>query len=132
MKTNVKASVGGAQRIAYCLKRKPIITSLMNVDELPSVLETDSNIVFILKTDIFVIESVVEQIREAGKLSFVHFDLIEGIGKDKTGVAYLAEKVGIDGIVTTKKHGHRGGEKAGLADGAAVVRIRFGIAGQWH
>lgn len=114
MKTNVKTSAGGAQRIAYCLKRKPIITSLMNADELASVLETDSNIVFILKTDIFVIESVVEQIREAGKLSFVHFDLIEGIGKDKTGVAYLAEKVGIDGIVTTKNTAIVEAKKLGL------------------
>ncbi|WP_106769819.1 glycerol-3-phosphate responsive antiterminator [Paenibacillus faecalis] len=110
----MKASVNGAERIAYCLKRKPIITSLLNVDELPSVLETDSNIVFILKTDIFVIDSIVEQIREAGKLSFVHFDLIEGIGKDRTGIAYLAEKVGIDGIVTTKNSAITEAKKWGL------------------
>ena len=84
---DMKTSVEGAQRISYCLKRKPIITSLMNADELPAVLATESNIVFILKTDIFIIESIVEQIREAGKLSFVHFDLIEGIGKDKTGLS---------------------------------------------
>nr|WP_234032656.1 glycerol-3-phosphate responsive antiterminator [Paenibacillus faecalis] len=114
MKMNLKASVNGAERIAYCLKRKPIITSLLNVDELPSVLETDSNIVFILKTDIFVIDSIVEQIREAGKLSFVHFDLIEGIGKDRTGIAYLAEKVGIDGIVTTKNSAITEAKKWGL------------------
>lgn len=99
---DMRTSVEGAQRITYCLKRKPIITSLMNADELPSVLATESNIVFILRTDIFNIESIVEQIQEAGKLSFVHFDLIEGIGKDRAGVTYLAEKVGIDGIVTTK------------------------------
>jgi glycerol uptake operon antiterminator len=111
---DMKTSVEGAQRISYCLKRKPIITSLMNADELPNVLATESNIVFILKTDIFIIESIVEQIREAGKLSFVHFDLIEGIGKDKTGVKYLAEKVGIDGIVTTKNTAIVEAKKLGL------------------
>ena len=112
MKPNMKA--GGAQRIEYCLKKKPIITTLMSAEELPSVLKTESNIVFIMKTDIFVIEKVVEQIRDSGKLSFVHFDLIEGIGKDKTGVAYLAEKVGIDGIVTTKNTAIVEAKKRGL------------------
>lgn len=98
----MRANRDSFDRLAYCLKRKPVITSLVNKEELPSILQTSSNIVFILKSDIFDIESIVEQIREAGKLSFVHFDLIDGIGKDKMGVAYLADKIGIDGIVTTK------------------------------
>jgi glycerol uptake operon antiterminator len=98
----MKATSDGAKRIMYCLKSKPVITTMFNAEELPMILETGSNIVFILKSDIFIIESIVEKIREAGKLSFVHFDLVEGIGKDKMGIAYLAEKVGIDGIVTTK------------------------------
>ncbi|MGY5344919.1 glycerol-3-phosphate responsive antiterminator [Paenibacillus glucanolyticus] len=110
----MRTSVEGAQRISYCLKRRPIITSLMHAEELPAVLATESNIVFILKTDIFMIESIVEQISEAGKLSFVHFDLIEGIGKDKTGVRYLAEKAGIDGIVTTKNTAIVEAKKLGL------------------
>ncbi|MVO99069.1 glycerol-3-phosphate responsive antiterminator [Paenibacillus lutrae] len=103
-----------AQRVAYCLKKKPVITSLMNAEELPALLQTSSNIVFILKSDIFMIESIVEKIREAGKLSFVHFDLIDGIGKDKAGVAYMAEKIGIDGIVTTKNNIIAEGKKYGL------------------
>lgn len=98
----MRTSRDSFDRLAYCLKRKPVITSLVNKEELPSILQTSSNIVFILKSDIFTIESIVEQIREAGKLSFVHFDLIDGIGKDKMGVAYMADKIGIDGIVTTK------------------------------
>jgi len=98
----MRANKDSFDRLAYCLKRKPVITSLVNKEELPSILQTSSNIVFILKSDIFTIESIVEQIREAGKLSFIHFDLIDGIGKDKMGVAYMADKIGIDGIVTTK------------------------------
>lgn len=92
----------GSQRLTYCLRNKPVITSLVNREELPKILRSTSNIVFILSADILSIDSIVSQIKEAGKLSFVHFDLIDGIGKDKMGVAYLAEKVGIDGIVTTK------------------------------
>ncbi|MFX3635500.1 MAG: glycerol-3-phosphate responsive antiterminator [Candidatus Pristimantibacillus sp.] len=98
----MKRTTGSFDRLDYCLKRKPIITSLVNKEELPNILQSTSNIVFILKSDIIAIESIVEQIRDAGKLSFIHFDLIDGIGKDKMGVAYMAEKIGIDGIVSTK------------------------------
>ncbi|MCR8643847.1 glycerol-3-phosphate responsive antiterminator [Paenibacillus sp. N1-5-1-14] len=101
-------------RLAYCLKRKPVITSLVNKEELPAILQSTSNIVFVLKADIFSIEHIVEQIRDAGKLSFIHFDLIDGIGKDKMGVAYMAEKIGIDGIVTTKSSIIAEGKKHGL------------------
>lgn len=98
----MKRTTGSFDRLDYCLKRKPVITSLVNKEELPNILQSTSNIVFILKSDIIAIESIVEQIRDAGKLSFIHFDLIDGIGKDKMGVAYMAEKIGIDGIVSTK------------------------------
>ncbi|MCU6707793.1 glycerol-3-phosphate responsive antiterminator [Paenibacillus sp. J5C_2022] len=110
----MKKNTEGAQCMAYCLRSKPVITSLMNEEELPAILETSSTVVFILKTDIFKIESIVKRIGEAGKLSFVHFDLIEGIGKDKMGVSYLAEKVGIDGIVTTKNNIIAEAKKQGL------------------
>lgn len=98
----MKKTTESFDRLDYCLKRKPIITSLVNKEELPNILQSTSNIVFILKSDIISIEPIVEQIRDAGKLSFIHFDLIDGIGKDKMGVAYAADKVGVDGIVTTK------------------------------
>ncbi|CAH0117627.1 MULTISPECIES: glycerol-3-phosphate responsive antiterminator [unclassified Paenibacillus] len=98
----MRGNTAGIHGLAYGLKHKPVITSLVNKDELPSILESTSNIVFILKADIFTIGSIVEQIRDAGKLSFVHFDLLEGIGKDKMGVVFMAEHIGIDGIVTTK------------------------------
>ncbi|WP_280521361.1 glycerol-3-phosphate responsive antiterminator [Paenibacillus mangrovi] len=87
---------------------------MVNTQELPSILQSTSNIVFVLKADIFSIEGIVEQIRDAGKLSFIHFDLIDGIGKDKLGVAYMAEKIGIDGIVTTKSSIITEGKKHGL------------------
>ena len=46
----------------------------------------------------------VAKIQEAGKLAFVHFDLIAGIGKDQMGVRFLAHKIGADGLVTTRSN----------------------------
>jgi len=95
-------TTSGIDRITYCLKRKPVIATLVHENDLSEILQTTSHIVCVLKADIFTLGETVNQIREAGKLSFIHFDLVEGLGKDKVGVAYLAKTIGADGIITTK------------------------------
>jgi len=104
----------GVHALTYALKGKPVITTLVSESDLPELLATSSNIVFILKADIFSIDRIAQQIKDSGKLAFVHFDLMEGIGKDKTGLMYLADHVGIDGIVTTKANIISEGKKCGL------------------
>lgn len=97
-------SRAGSRSIQYALKNRPIITSLVDKEDLKAILETTSNIVFILTGDIFSLERNVKQVKDAGKLAFVHFDLIDGIGKDQVGVRYFANKIGVDGIVTTRSN----------------------------
>lgn len=92
----------GVETIRYALKGKPVITSLVTHEDLDPILKTSSNIAFILAADIFSLEETVEHIKDAGKLVFVHFDLIAGIGKDQMGVRFLADKIGVDGLVTTR------------------------------
>lgn len=92
------------ETIRYALKNKPIITSLVDDNDLGQLLETSSNLAFILSGDIFSVEKAVAKIKAVGKLVFVHFDLIAGIGKDQMGVRYLADKIGADGLVTTRSN----------------------------
>src|SRR5690625_1065761 len=92
------------EAIRYALKNKPVIASLVDDEALRPLLETSSNMAFILSGDIFSLEKTVEKIKAAGKLVFVHFDLIAGIGKDQMGVRYLADKIGVDGLVTTRSN----------------------------
>jgi len=95
-------TTSGIDTITYCLKRKPVIATMVHESDLSEILQTTSNIVCVLKADVFTLSETVNRIREAGKLSFIHFDLVEGLGKDKVGVAYLAKTIGSDGIITTK------------------------------
>lgn len=113
VQTAVKSS-SGAQALCYALKNKPVIATLVHEADLQKIIRTSSNIVFILKTDIFSIEQMVQDIQGSGKLAFVHIDLLDGIGKDRAGVLYLADKVGIDGIVTTKAPIIAEAKKSGL------------------
>ena len=45
---------------------------------------------------------------------FVHFDLVEGLGRDAESVRYLAEVIGIDGLVTTRSNIIMTAQKLGL------------------
>lgn len=75
-----------------------------------------SNVIalFILYGDIFQIKGIMETARDSDKLVFLHIDLIEGIGRDKMGVRYLAENNLCDGIVTTKSNLIRTAKEEGL------------------
>ncbi|MCL6454870.1 MAG: glycerol-3-phosphate responsive antiterminator [Alicyclobacillus sp.] len=98
--TGVKA----IDTLRYALKKKPIITAVTRDTDMTQVLSSTANVVFLLSADIISITETVERLREAGKLSFVHLDLMTGIARDASGIRYLAQKVGVDGVVTTRSN----------------------------
>ena len=100
--------------ISYALKTKPVITSIVSDIDLEPVLRTASNIVFLLTGNIFTLKGITERVQDAGKLMFVHLDLMEGLGKDAESVRYLAEVINVDGIVTTRSNLIQFAQKCGL------------------
>lgn len=87
--------------ISNILSENPIIISLTNEDDFPRALQSNSKIVILIQSDICTIKNVVTQFKKKDKLVFVHIDLIKGIKRDASGVKFLANHIGIDGIVTT-------------------------------
>ncbi len=57
--------------------------------------------IFDLAPDISEIEGKATLAHRAGKKYFIHFDLAQGIGKDKSGMLFVKE-LGIDGIISTR------------------------------
>ena len=56
---------------------------------------------FCLHSNIMTVNQCVKEIHSAGKKAFIHVDFAEGIGKDRSGLEFLA-KQGVDGILTTR------------------------------
>ena len=83
------------------LMRNKIIAAVRNYDELIGASGSDAKIVFCLNPNILSLEDTVNILHEAGKKCFIHLDLAEGIGKDKSGIEYLKTK-GVDGIISTR------------------------------
>ena len=95
-----------------CLERSPVIASF-HEQEFEKALIAPSEILFDLRANLPKEAERIKKAHEAGKAIFVHIDLADGIGKDKTGIEYLAS-LGVDGIISTRGQMIRFAKEAGL------------------
>ncbi|KYH29515.1 MULTISPECIES: glycerol-3-phosphate responsive antiterminator [Clostridium] len=84
------------------LQINPIIAAIKDEHQLQRAIESPCEIIFVLKSDIFNIRSIVGKIRASGKGVYIHVDLIEGLAKDALALKYIHENINPDGIITTK------------------------------
>lgn len=100
------------QEIKDCFERSPVIAAVQN-SNIEKALASPVEIIFNLRVSLLEIEECIKKVHSAGKKIFIHIDLADGIGKDKTGVMYLA-RLGVDGIISTRGQLIRFGNEAGL------------------
>ena len=72
-----------------------------------------AKVIFCLKANLLTIKDRIDEAHKVGKLVFVHLDLADGIGKDKTGLEFLSN-CGVDGIITTRSNLVRYAKDMGL------------------
>ena len=100
------------KKMISLLEQDPVIAAVGN-DKFEDALAYPGKVIFYLSADLLTIREKVELAHKANKLLMVHIDLAEGIGKDRTGVAYLT-KCGVDGIISTKSNLIRYAKEQGL------------------
>ena len=86
--------------LADCLESFPIIAAI-GEDRWKAALSSSAEVLFYLECNLMTAEQKIRQAHDAGKSVFIHIDLSEGIGKDRTGLSYLL-KCGADGIISTR------------------------------
>lgn len=93
-----------ANKIVDSLHNNPIIAAASDEEKLNAAQSADVEIVFILNSTIFNLDDQIKKVQTAGKMAFVHVDLVDGISSNKTGIRYICEVFKPDGIITTKGH----------------------------
>lgn len=83
-----------------CLEESPVIASV-HESSFEDALVSPSGVIFLLGGNLITVDDRIKAAKAAGKKIFVHIDLAEGIGKDKTGIEFLA-RCGADGIISTR------------------------------
>ncbi len=94
------------------LERSPVIASFHD-QEWEQALSAPPELLFDLRGSLPKIKRRIETAHAGGKYYFLHIDLADGIGKDKTGIEYLAS-LGVDGIISTRGQMIRYAKDVGL------------------
>ncbi|NIO06147.1 MAG: glycerol-3-phosphate responsive antiterminator [Proteobacteria bacterium] len=97
------------------LKERPVIAALREVESPPLGKLSNIGVLFVLGGDIFDVPRIVDQARRFGQLVFIDIDLVKGVGKDSSGVRYLATEGKVNGIITTKGNLIAGARRDGLS-----------------
>lgn len=96
------------------LKNSPVIAALRNVEDVRIEGLSNVGVLFVLGGTIFDLPSLVKQAESFEKLVFVDIDLIKGVGKDASGIRYLARESHVHGVITTKSNLIKSAQKEGL------------------
>ena len=83
-----------------CLEQNPIIAAVSD-DGFDAALSSPAKLIFYLSADLMTVKERIQKVHDADKYIFVHIDLAVGIGKDRTGIQYLAQ-CGVDVIISTR------------------------------
>lgn len=102
------------QKLRELLEDNPIIASIKSDDDLDIVLRSQCQIVFILYGNLCTITGIVSTLKDAGKLVFIHADLLEGISTKDVVVQFLKETTGADGIISAKNNLLKAAKAAGM------------------
>lgn len=100
------------QDITDALERTPIIAAT-DSSGWSKAASSDAEVLFHLSANIMTIGNDIKKAKANNKYVFVHIDLAEGIGKDRTGIKWLAE-LGADGIISTRAQLIRNAKEQGL------------------
>ena len=114
----------------------PVITAVKDDTGLEHAMEKDCAMVFILYGNVCNISSIVEKVKERGKLAIVHVDLIAGLSSKEVAVDFIKENTRADGIISTRtgmvkramELGLIGGQRAFLIDSIALENTRKQLA----
>jgi len=83
------------------LKNNCIIAAVRDLDEFEQALSSAPENIFLLSSNILQLPKCIKAAHENNKKLFIHFDLADGVGKDKAGLMFIA-KLGADGIISTR------------------------------
>lgn len=80
----------------------PIIAAVRTPEDYERAFESKVRILSMVGDDIFKVEKHILKAKDKGLLVLLRMDLVEGLGKDESGIRYAKERLGVDGIHSAK------------------------------
>lgn len=89
-------------QLIYKLHENPLVGAIHKKEDAKIFVKRDLKVAFILDTNIFDVKEMMDILRKKDVMVFIHFDLLDGISKNKYGFEYVKEYIKPDGIITTR------------------------------
>ena len=80
-------------KIKEVLERNPVIPAIKNDMYLEEAKNSSSEIVFVIISNLLNVTDIVAELKKAGKIVFVHVDMIEGLSSSAYGVEYIIKNI---------------------------------------
>lgn len=98
------------EQLINAIETFPVIPAIKSGAGLDMCLESENPVVFLLSDVINDVTNDIKRLKQAGKIVFVHVDLVEGLSAKDASVDFLAARSEADGIISTKpqlvRHAH--------------------------
>lgn len=101
-------------RLMELLAEGPVIAAVKDDAGLATALESDVAVIFLLYGDVLTIGRTVAKAHNAGKVVFVHLDLVDGLSSREICVDFIAKNTAADGVLSTKAALTRRARELGL------------------
>ena len=92
----------------------PVIASVKDNGGLEAAIKSDVAVIFLLYGDVLTIADIVRKAHDAGKVVFVHLDLVEGLSPREVSVDFIARNTAADGVLSTKANLTKRAKELGL------------------
>lgn len=106
--------MNGLKELMRVLDDSPMIAACKNDEGLERALASECTAVYLLYGNVCTIPGLVQRIKNAGKMAFVHVDLIDGLSNRDIAVDFVRQSTQTDGIITTRPNLIRRGRDLGL------------------
>ena len=103
-----------ATSLPSLLEEYPVVASVKDEEGLDAVLRSECKIVFLLHGSVLDLPSIVQRLKDDGRIVLVNVDLIEGFAGKEVVVRYVKEKTSADGILSSKAFMVRAARELGL------------------
>lgn len=106
--------------ILSVIKKNPLIRAADAGKEFESAVNSPSDVIFLIKSEIYSLKKIVSYAQTHGKKIFVHLDLCDGLGSGEAAVSFIADFIKPDGVISTKLATVRAATERGLS---SVYRV---------
>lgn len=90
------------QELLKQFQKNPVIPSAHTPESVARAAETSAAAIFLLGGSLLTLPEMIRIAHEGQKKAFVHLDLAEGLGRDEVAVRWCVEKMGADGVISTR------------------------------